>query len=460
MAESAEPLTDSTALALTADPAKMLTELTTAANLQYSLKNYTAAADLYSEATELQATLNGELAPENAELLYLYGRCLYHVAVANSDVLGGKVAGEKKEKSDTKTNGEGRSNSALPDADQKLAEVVEAAVESKEGMKQSAAEQPSVEDKPYFQFTGDENWDTESDDADDEEGAEDADNDDFANAYEVLELARVLNTRRLDALEHEDQANESTARTGPILRSVRIAQLLASHRGAAVRALMERLADIHDLQGEINLENEKFSYAIPDFREALDMKMAIHRPESALIAEAHFKLSLALEFASMMAVREAQNADSDDTAAADPPEVDKHMREEAAEHMDSAIASCRARVAKEEAELQNLDGVLAAEKTKSINDVKEMIQDMLTRVRYCHHSHSIKFNDGCEPSWCCVQRLHRILYLFCGILELELGICSGFVIKTLPRAGFPYTARRFYPYADSINISCTVANMI
>ena len=71
-----------------------LAELTQAASLQYSLKNFSAAADHYADAVEIQAELNGEMAPENAELLFYYGRALYKVAVAKSDVLGNKVAQE------------------------------------------------------------------------------------------------------------------------------------------------------------------------------------------------------------------------------------------------------------------------------------------------------------------------------------------------------------------------------
>lgn len=72
-----------------------LDHLKARATLKYSIKDYNAAAELYSEATELQAELNGEMSSLNADLLYKYGRCLYHVAVKNSDVLGLKVAGEK-----------------------------------------------------------------------------------------------------------------------------------------------------------------------------------------------------------------------------------------------------------------------------------------------------------------------------------------------------------------------------
>ena len=75
----------------------LLDDLKAQATLKYSVKDYDVAAELYSQATELQAELNGEMSAQNADLLYAYGRCLYHFAVKNSDVLGSKVAGEKQE---------------------------------------------------------------------------------------------------------------------------------------------------------------------------------------------------------------------------------------------------------------------------------------------------------------------------------------------------------------------------
>ncbi len=71
-----------------------LEDLIAQATLKYSVKDYDAAAELYSRATELQAELHGEMAAGNADLLYAYGRCLFHAAVRSSDVLGSKVAGE------------------------------------------------------------------------------------------------------------------------------------------------------------------------------------------------------------------------------------------------------------------------------------------------------------------------------------------------------------------------------
>ena len=82
-----------------------LDDLRAQATLKYSVKDYDAAAELFSQATELQAQINGEMAAENADLLYLYGRCLYHVAVANSDVLGSKVAGERRQDGPSRSKG-------------------------------------------------------------------------------------------------------------------------------------------------------------------------------------------------------------------------------------------------------------------------------------------------------------------------------------------------------------------
>ena len=72
-----------------------LASLIAQATAKYAIKDYLPAAEYYSQATELQAELNGEMAAENADLLYSYGKCLYFVAVKNSDVLGGEAAGAK-----------------------------------------------------------------------------------------------------------------------------------------------------------------------------------------------------------------------------------------------------------------------------------------------------------------------------------------------------------------------------
>lgn len=355
-----------------------LDQLKASATQQYSLKNYPAAAELYSEAAEVQDQINGEMSPDNADLLYQYGRCLYHVAVANSDVLGGKVASseepKRKKRKTAKTNGEGSSASAagssasglisdaLKDGEQKLAEdVVEAAVESKDGMKGEVKQgnEPSVANKPFFQITGDENW---TDSEEEDEAANDAadveaeeEEDDFAIAYEILDVARVLLTRKLE--QQEDGADMQ-------------------------RQIKERLADCHDLQAEVNLENERFTDAIQDTRAGLALKLELFPEESSLIAEAHFKLSLALEFASVTSTSTGEDGAGMSSEQATSAQVDEMLRAEAATEMELAIASCSARMDKETSVLPSLESNPSklAEQQRSIADVKDMVVEMRQRL--------------------------------------------------------------------------------
>ena len=345
------------------------------ATLKYSVKDYDAAAELYSQATELQAEINGEMSPENADLLYAYGRCLYHVAVKKSDVLGSKVAGvdqaQSKEPRTKKAKKKPDSLEALDDQGKRVAEeVVAKVVEEKDGSVKPDEE--SEKSKPYFQFTGDENWDSsdneeDRDDQDGEDGAEDDEEDDFVNAYEVLDLARVLLLKKIE--EAEERAGKETKES------------------QGLRQLKERLADTFDLQAEISLEGERFPTAVVDLKSALELKCALYPQESSLLAEAHYKLSLALEFSSVTQQKDANGEDATEKEA----HVDEAMREEAASEMEAAIASCKLRIQKEEITLSAPAPANRATETQKvtkadIEDVKEMVKEMEQRVsqEFCH----------------------------------------------------------------------------
>lgn len=348
-----------------------LSQLTAQATLKYSVKDYNTAAELYSQATELQAEINGEMSSQNADLLYAYGRCLYHVAVKNSDVLGSKVAGEKQEEgsrnSATKRQSKEIKAGKLDYEDMNVAEeTASRVVEGKDVLIKPGDEREKAS-KPYFNITGDENWDTseEEEDGDEQEGEdEDADEeDDFVNAYEVLDLARVLLFKRIEEAERDFGKGKGTE------------ELQEVHQ------LKERLADTYDLQAEISLEGERFPNAVIDLRSALDLKKALFPQESSLIAEAHYKLSLALEFSSVTQQKSA-NGEVD---AEQEAHVDEAMREEAVQEMEAAIASCKLRTQREEARLQDSsqasDDVGKPKITKGdINDVKEMVKEMEQRV--------------------------------------------------------------------------------
>ncbi|KAF2878014.1 hypothetical protein BDV95DRAFT_624612 [Massariosphaeria phaeospora] len=328
-------------------------ELSRAAALQYKLKNFTAAADHYADAVEIQAELNGEMAPENAELLFYYGRALYKVAIAKSDVLGNKVAQDDKKK---------------PKSGKKAKKDTEGSAETTADTTNGKAKGAT----PYFQLTGDENFtDSEDDEDADGEGGEEEDQDDFGNAYEVFEMARVLYTRHLEALGTSDSADKGKGK----------AQLSPQER-----ATKDKIADCHGFLVEISLENERFHDAVSDARASLALQEELNPFEHENVTEGHYSLSLALEFASVSKVREEQTGkqgeDSNKEPEAQEDSIDYELRKEAAKHTEFAIQSLEARLKKEKSALTStaLTEEQKKEKKAIIKDKSEILEDMKTRL--------------------------------------------------------------------------------
>jgi HAT1-interacting factor 1 len=331
-----------------------LDELTQAASIHYSTKNFPAAADNYADAVEIQAELNGEMAPENAELLFYYGRALYKVAVAKSDVLGNKVAQEDKKKSKSK-------KAAKAEAGEGSSAMNGGKAESKE---------ESVESKPFFQLTGDENWTDSEGEDDEEEGEQEEEEDDFGNAYEVFELARVLYAKQLEAIESEEAADKGKGK---------------AELSPKARTIKEKIADCHGFLVDISLENERFHDAISDARASLALQEELKPFEHENVTEGHYSLSLALEFASVSKVREDQTGQvSDAPAKGDDSKdgIDWDLRNEAAKHTELAIQSLEARLKKEQAALTSDTLTPDQKKAKQaiIADKQGMLEELTTRV--------------------------------------------------------------------------------
>lgn len=335
-----------------------LEELSQVASIHYSTKNFAAAAENYANAVEIQAELNGEMAPENAELLFYYGRALYKVAVAKSDVLGNKVAQEEKKKPKAKKTPK--------------AEAGQGSAAAADGAKKDPKEE-SVESKPYFQLQGDENWTDSEDEDEEQEGEQEEEEDDFGNAYETFELARVLYSKQLDAL--------LAGTDGPDKGKGK------AEMSPQVRTIKERIADCHGFLVEISLENERFHDAISDARASLALQEELYPFEHENVTEAHYSLSLALEFASVSKVREDQTGQDTDTAPQtaatdDKDGVDWDLRKEAAKQTDLAIQSLEARLNKEETALSadTLTAEQKKEKRTIVEDKKGMLEDLRTRL--------------------------------------------------------------------------------
>ncbi|KAE8146256.1 hypothetical protein BDV25DRAFT_133077 [Aspergillus avenaceus] len=338
-----------------------LANLIEQATAKDAVKDYNASAELYSEATELQAQLNGEMSLDNADLLYAYGKALYNVAVSKSDVLGTKVAGENQTQTQIHASSSETAASSNPASvgSGLVQDAIVSGMAEKEKL-DDKSQSEKFENRPYFQFTGDENFDDSgSDDGDEgEDDDDDEEEDDFANAFEVLDLARILYHKKLSSLEECGKGKAAD---------------LPPH----VKDIKERLADTYDLQAEISLEAERFMDAVTDLRTALDLRQSLFPTEDPCVAECHYKLSLALEFASVC------KADAGADVGEGSPKVNEEMRKEAANQMEKAIESCQIRMSQEQEALDSdkaLNEDKATAKRRRIANVRDIVTDMEQRL--------------------------------------------------------------------------------
>lgn len=152
----------------------------------YGHKNYEEASEVFAQAAEMQAEMNGEMDPRNAEILFYYGRSLFKVGQSKSDVLGGKAPEAKSNKAAPK-----KAKSAAPKQEEVKTEetkqepteaekVTEAGVAIVAAEATKGAKEEGVEGKkPLFQFTGDENFD-------------DSDEDEVSTSPRIVYLTRLL----------------------------------------------------------------------------------------------------------------------------------------------------------------------------------------------------------------------------------------------------------------------------
>ncbi|CAK7209570.1 hypothetical protein SBRCBS47491_000488 [Sporothrix bragantina] len=370
-----------------------------AAMLYSQQKNYEEAAEVYARAAEMQAEINGEMDPENAEILFLYGRSLFKVGQSKSDVLGGKApetgSGEavKNDKKEKKANKEKTATEGG---------LIAKAISGSAG---ASADGPSSETvdakKPLFQFAGDEEWDASDDEeGEDAEGegegeGDEEEEDDLAVAFEVLDLSRVLFEKQLKEKKQEAETGadadakttDEAADKGKEAATDKAdeaeeepASPIATGVPGAMRHVLERLADTHDLLAEISLENERYPNAIVDSRASLAYKKQYLSEDSEIIAEAHFKLSLALEFASVTTSQDDKGT-TNNGAGAEGQQVDQALRDEAATELEAAIASTKLKLQAKEVELATLHSPEDNDATRrQIAEVKDIISDMEQRL--------------------------------------------------------------------------------
>jgi HAT1-interacting factor 1 len=105
----------------------------------------------------------------------------------------------------------------------------------------------------------------------------------------------------------------------------------------------------------------------------------LYPEESEIIAEAHFKLSLALEFASITRTKDEGEEGADVTET--ETHVDQGMRDEAVKELEAAINSTKLKLQNKEVELASTSSPDDNEITRAqIAEVKEIVAEMEGRV--------------------------------------------------------------------------------
>jgi len=274
-------------------------------NREYALKNYEKAVEYYGQASELQYSLQFNfltIAPKKQVLMIL---------IFSSFT---EKHSSKSRRRTVKSSVERRLrilhsvwlifiSLIIIDPKQALATAAGA----------GSVSESETKVNPKISFSGD------AEDEEDEEGEEgegdEEKEDDFQIAWEVLETAKLLYEKEIESRKGKG----------------------VSGRGSEVDNSLERkIADVCDLLGEVSIENgstlflenglllESFDAAVQDLTKALELKIGLYAPSDPIISEAHYKLSLALEFATHPSPEE--------------------NRQKALEHLEAAIDSVKQRV--------------------------------------------------------------------------------------------------------------------
>jgi len=233
------------------------------------VKDIDSAVTSLALACELLSAEFGETAYECADAYYYYGKALLEMARAESGVFGNALDGDSTEEETEDTEGdedeeEGEGEEA--EKTEKEGEKVEGEASTSTETKDSEPAKPTEEtkDKEDTESVGDNAKEGEDKKAQEAEEEEDPSN--LQLAWEMLELAKVAYTHKVDALTKEEEK----------------------------RPIQMKVCETLLTLGEVSLENETYDQAVVDITECLTKRKELHAADSRRIAETHYQLGVAL----------------------------------------------------------------------------------------------------------------------------------------------------------------------
>ncbi|KAJ3114014.1 hypothetical protein HDU96_002658 [Phlyctochytrium bullatum] len=223
----------------------------------FALANYEGAVEEFGAASQLLASIYGPNATECADVLYSYGLALFNNAVSKSSPLGGSVVADAATEAVAESL---KSHITIPASQKDTSRFVfsgDGPEVEEQGSSSNGASISAAVEHANAEAAGNEAGNEEDGGSDDEE--EDPVDEDMQIAWESLDLARVIFLKM----------GESKRR---------------------------KVADVLLALGDVSLELGQWSSAIEDFSEAVRIKEVLLTDTDRELAEAHYKLALALEF--------------------------------------------------------------------------------------------------------------------------------------------------------------------
>merc|ERR1711864_67491 len=243
-------------------------------------------------ACDLLAKQFGETHVECAEAYFYYGKSLLEMSRLESGVLGnalegvpegGDIADDSQVEDPEKMTAEEKSevDSKVKEALDFNYQTCEVELEKAEA---AALEADSMEDEETSQDEGDdEATSQEGDEAMEEEASpvsekvdaasleeksgDDEDPSNLQQAWEMLELAKVLYTKQMESAAEDKKVD-----------------------------LGRRICEVFLHLGEVSLENENYDQAVEDLSQCLDKRQASLPSDSRSIAETHYQMGVAKAF--------------------------------------------------------------------------------------------------------------------------------------------------------------------
>ncbi|KAJ2230227.1 hypothetical protein IWW45_005871 [Coemansia sp. RSA 485] len=235
----------------------------------FALENWEDAIDHFGQMASITEETFGSESPRYADALVMYGRALLQHAIEQNALLAQKTLaeaaagikpGEEEEEEHVPVKAtikfEGEPDFRQIEELENGAQSVSLSASAKGKEKEPQGAEDNVEDQENG-ANGTKETDEGSEQGEEEE---DEEQDDFGAAWDVLDLARVIQSKATD--------NRSQLKYAETLM----------------------------LLGDVSMESENFAQAVNDYTQALDVKLQFLQDDDRELAEIYYKVALAHEY--------------------------------------------------------------------------------------------------------------------------------------------------------------------